>query len=557
MNAGINNTDQVVLDDGTQNAVDSVVVFSDQAYVTRKASTHVKPGINRIFVELKAFQIDQDSVQARVFGEGSILSVLAKTIPVKEAPQLEVRELDERRREVKRRLRGLTRERDSMDKRKTFLDSVVEFGGVEIPKELKTGFPEPKNLEEMLGFLTSGYQELAKSDDALQQEAEEIGRELKLIERKLKDSASPESSARKAVEILFESDAEQNLTLEVSHVARWARWEPVYKVDIAQSLDGVTMTMFARISQRTGENWAGVGLSVTNAVPLKSGMLPDLQSWQLSLPVAQFATDLIGSAAGSVAGEFLEAEEELDGAGNFEELVELDELEDLSLGEAGHDEANFQTADVNVSPVAFEYRLAQPVELGSSNDETLLPLFVKNLDGEFFHYAIPRQDPLTYLVCKTTGDSELLAGQLNLHFGGRFIGASRLDDKKAGEAILLNLGADRGVQVKREQVTDKKAETFFGMVDRNSVARELEHRIVVENLKDDEVKVQVIDPVPVSTTDRIQVKGVEFKPAPCEMDAKEREGVMSWDLDVPAQQTREIRIEFFVKHPKDIRPVGL
>ena len=160
-------------------------------------------------------------------------------------------------------------------------------------------------------------------------------------------------------------------------------------------------------------------------------------------------------------------------------------------------------------------------------------------------------------MCSTGADSALLAGRLNIHFGGRFIGSTVLAEKRAGEDLLINLGADRAVKAHREKITDKLTETFFGMVDRSSVARELEFRMVVENLKDQSIRMRIADSVPVSKTDRIQVKGLEMSPEPDVKDWKQREGVTLWDFEVDAGSTREISVKFFVKHPRDTLPDGL
>lgn len=83
---------------------------------------------------------------------------------------------------------------------------------------------------------------------------------------------------------------------------------------------------------------------------------------------------------------------------------------------------------------------------------------------------------MPYLVCGTATESTLLSGRLNIHFGGRFVGGSPLTEKRAGEDLMANLGVERNVKVLREKITDKRTETFFGVVDRQSVARELEYR---------------------------------------------------------------------------------
>ena len=53
-----------------QSSIGEVVVFFGQAYVKRLATVKVKTGLNRLLLEVKAYQMDPDSVGATVFGKG-------------------------------------------------------------------------------------------------------------------------------------------------------------------------------------------------------------------------------------------------------------------------------------------------------------------------------------------------------------------------------------------------------------------------------------------------------------------------------------------------------
>ncbi|MHC4208046.1 MAG: mucoidy inhibitor MuiA family protein, partial [Planctomycetota bacterium] len=420
------------------------------------------------------------------------------------------------------------------EKQQRFLDSVIGFAETDMPRKIKTQFPTTENLQTMLEFLGNSLQNLTDKSVELKKQIEDLDREIAIVERQIKNLNKPKMAAQKVVEVLFESPEAQDLNIDVFYVAERALWEPVYKVDISLDLSRINLTMFARIQQKTGEHWENVKLSVSNAMPLKGAALPDIESWYLNLPCSNMAW------AGAAAD--LGTAEALDGA-----------LES-SLAEVVEEEVQ---AVQNELPLAFEYDLPQSINMDSGTTETLLPLSTREMKGDFFIYAIPKKDPLSYLVCRSTADGALLAGKLNVHFGGRFVGGTLLEEKTAGEDFLINLGVERGVKIRREKITDKLTETFFGKVDRSSVAREMEYRIVMENLKDEAVQVRMMDSIPVSKTDRIQIKDVEAVPKPSVNDYQEQEGVMRWDIDLKPRAVEDIRIKFFVKHPKNNPPWGL
>ena len=534
--------DEMIIEDGVNNCIREVTVFTDQAYVKRQARTRTHPGLNRLLIEIHGFAIDADSVQASVRGHGDILSVQYKEIPVKDAPQTEVRVLEEEKRELTRKRQALQGQRDVLGNQKAFLDSVAGFGQAEIPKEIKTQFPTVEQLGNLLQFLDENYRGLSEKSGALTIHDEELARSLNVLEQKLKQLRRPKRSMRKAIEVLFDTNQEHECAIEAAYITQPAAWTPVYKIDVPLDLSNVGLTLFARIEQHTGERWRDVKLSVSTAVPLRGARLPEPGSWRLDVE----RHDVMRSAAALAAGAPIAA-----GA------AEPDIIETVLEAESAP-EAAFAQAEQRELPNAFEYELPQPVDVDSGDGETLLPLYRKNLEGEFFVYLAPRLDPLAYLVCCAAADSALLAGRLNVFFGGRFVASTRLTEKKAGDELLFNFGAERGIRCQREKLIDKTAESLLGgMVDRLSTVRHLRYRILVENLKQESARIRLLDAFPVSRTDRIQVKDVKIRPEPAEKDYRQREGVMRWEFELAPEEAREITLEFFVKHPKNHRPLGL
>ena len=226
---------------------------------------------------------------------------------------------------------------------------------------------------------------------------------------------------------------------------------------------------------------------LANAVPLAGDALPDLFSWRIGLPDPVRAPRPLGAAYAVASAPAGVGDEAGDLSVMETTLEDVDFMSEVP-------EAAFREAEQRDLPHAFEYTFAQPVELVWGDGETLLPLFTRDLDGEFYHYTVPRSEPRTYLVCRAEPDGALLAGRLNVHFDGRFVGSSGLKERRAGEDLLLNLGVDRGVSVTRENITDRRTETFFGVMDRSSVGRELEYRIRIENTKKEAVSVRSIRP---------------------------------------------------------------
>ncbi len=509
-----------------------VTVFQSQAIVHREAQVKVNSGANDILLELDAFVVDKDSLSARVFGEGEIQGVQYREIFLKELPQEKVKALEQRLKQLKDAKRVLLDEKEVLGKKEAFLNSIINFSQTEVPREIKTSFPKMEDFDTALAFLAKNFQAILLKKQDLDSKVEETDREIKVVEKELATLKVPQAQTKKVIEVLFNSRQEQVVRIEASYLVSYASWQPAYKADVPLSLDGVDLTLFSVVKQKTGETWKQVSFSVSNVIPLRGAGLPMPVSWILDFERPRAAGRMLEMKAKQAPGAPSVAMEE------------------------PKKEADFAQAERIALPLSFEYQIPRPIDIESQDKETTLPIFSKKLKGDFLYYALPKTSPLTFLICKASADKELLAGALNVYFGGRYVGKTFLSEKRAGEEFDLNLGADREVKVSREKMRDKMKETFWGM-ERKNVVRDLAFKITMENLKDKPIKLRVLDSIPVSKTDKIEVKDVKITPNPTEKNYQDKEGVLLWELEMKPGERKEIRIEFTVTYPKDQPISGL
>lgn len=515
--------------------ITTVTVFSNQALIERQASVAVKKGFAEIRVPVETFAVDPDSVTARIFGKGEVLSVQFKEIPVAEQPQEKIRTLEATLTRLTSSRRELQDSKLVLKKQEAFLDAFIDFSQSQIPRDLATRLPKPDDLNQTLSFLRTGYRNVFEQLQALDSKRTQLDKEIQVVERELAALRGPDRRSLRVIELLFLSAADQNIRIEAHYITRSARWQPLYKVSVPATLAGVDLTMFSNITQKSGEDWKQVQLAVSNVVPLRGVRLPSLTSWLLDLPRPVAAQPRRSKVA---MRETAPAADEIAVAGEA----------------ARPEEAEFVQAERTKLPLSFEYKMPRKIDIESRDKETLLPLLSKKMSGNFYHYCVPRRSPLTFLVADVKADKELLSGMLNVYFESQYVGKTFLQEKKPGEEFTLNLGADREVSVKREKTHDKVKETFLGKFERDNVVRELSYKITAENRKDSKVSLTILDSIPVSKTDRIEVTDVRITPEPDQKNHLDRQGVMRWDLQLKPEQKNEIVIEFTVTYPKEFPP---
>jgi uncharacterized protein (TIGR02231 family) len=517
---------------------EKITLFTNQALIEKELNTSVDKGVNKIDIEIEAFSIDRDSISAKVFGAGQIYSVQLKTIYLKEEPQENIQKLQNNLENLENEKKILTDQIGVTKKKEKFLNSLIDFSQTEIPKELKTNFPSPEDLRQTLDFLDNSLHAINQKENNISNQIKELNKKIILIKQKLNSLRNYRQKSKNVIEVVFDSEKKQNIKIIANYICLGAGWSPLYKVNVPLELDDVNLTMFSKITQKTGEDWQNVNLTLSNVIPLKGINLPNPKSWILMLQKQRQPNRLRHFSQKSVMQDRVRAGE-------------------ASLPEEKKELAKFAEARTKKLPLSFEYQLPQKLTIESKEKETLLPVFSKTLDGEFYYWAAPRINQLCYLVSEIKPDSQLLAGNLNVYFAGRFIGKTYLSQKKAGEKLLLNLGATRDIKIKREKITDKKDETFFGKIKRNTIVRKLSFKITIENLKDKIIKIKILDSIPVSNTDKIAVKDVGITPEPIEKNYQDKEGLHLWELSLKPKEKKEIKINFTVTYPDDEPLIGL
>ena len=531
--------------------VDSVVLFSGQAQVTRRASFKALKGLNTIQIGIVEFQVDPDSVRARIMGQGEIYSVQYKSIYLKDEPQADLDAAQKHLYELKMQKRKLTDAKTVLSKREEFVSSIIKFSAVELPKKIQTDLLSLDKLNQTAQFIAGELAALAEAKIKCDIELDELAEKIQQAENELAAMSRPHQKVQRIIEILFDSEKEQKIEISASYVAFNASWSPLYKVDVTDDLSSASLTMFARIRQQTGQDWDNVSISVSNAVPLRGAELPSAYPWELDIarprPEKKSKMYFNARAAGSM---------QTDAFSQVAAPVALEELPAYDR-EIRPEPASLSVAVKTELPLSFEYDLPQKLAVESKADDTILPLMVKPVNGDFYAYSVPARDSQTYSVCAAQADKELLPGPLNVYVGSRFLGKTYMSEKKPGEKMYVNLGVDRGVRIKKEKIKDQRDETFFGKIDKSTITRKFEYLISIDNLKEEQTEVHILDFIPVSQTDRITVKDVAYSIEPTDRDYQNKSGFNRWILKVEPKQKSQIQINFTVTYPKDAEIQGL
>jgi uncharacterized protein (TIGR02231 family) len=165
-------------------------------------------------------------------------------------------------------------------------------------------------------------------------------------------------------------------------------------------------------------------------------------------------------------------------------------------------------------------------------------------------HAVPALAETAFLQAsfKHDEDAPLLPGRVSIYRDGVFVGKSPLALAAKDETVRLGFGVDEKVKVARSVV--RRSEGTAGLIG-SSKTDEREFKTTIRNGHDFPVKVAIEDQLPVSETEDIQVEMLPISTQPTARDLRDRRGVLEWAFDAKPGETREIKLAWRVRWPKD------
>ena len=329
-----------------------------------------------------------------------------------------------------------------------------------------------------------------------------------------------------------------NTEFTITYFTNLASWAPCYDINIASMDKPVVMKAKARVAQVTGLDWNNVKLTLSNATPNRTKEAPVFKSWYLNFytprPNAKLSTPTMSRS------NYI----------SYEGVASTDGYVSSVRGERSTAPLLMDDyVEVDMQEVHVNYNIAVPYDIPGNGKEQLIDLKSYNIKAEYKYYAVPKLSDETYLVA-TLSDYEqynLLPGYATVTFDNTFVGKTMLRPNATEKNISLTLTTDPRISVKREKRGDYCSTKHAGST--TTVTQSF--IITVKNNQTKTAKLTLKDQYPISSNKDIEVKVEEVKPAATYN--KTETGVLTWDMELQAGETRSFVVTYSVKYPKDRR----
>ena len=520
--------------------IKAVTVFYDRAMVKRTASHEFTPGVYTVEVSHLPGGLLDESI--RVSGEGTakakILGVEIKPVYLEQAAKQNFREAGDKLYRLKLQIQALNEKAGVLNQQKEFVNSIGQKTAESINKDLPVARPSVAEWSQMVKFIGSSLDSLNQAIRQINEDKNDLEAKCNVARDELQILQSHNSHQEKSALISVAIENSGSLNLEVRYIIMGATWTPLYDVRVNSDTKEAEVTYFGNITQTTGEDWESVKLTLSTAKTSVQGQLPELTPLQLDLPIP-----MRGSRANAIVpnlGSFSRAPSS---------ALEAQGAQQMYAAQA-------ETSLVANIGISTTFELIQKESIASGNKAEKVTINVLNLKGDLDHITIPKLSETVYLKAKikNTSESPLLAGKANIFYDGDFVSSTAIPTSVSNESFELFLGVDQGMKIKRELVEKFADEGGLGS-SKDKVT--YEYKISINNYRKTEEKITVIDQIPVSQNDEIEVNLKSVMPPVNKIAGDDDKGYLRWTFSLKPSEQKDMQFKYEIKYPKGARIDGL
>lgn len=521
--------------------LDAVTVYRSGARVTRLVRADLPAGDVRLLVEGLPAGIADDSVrvEGQGSGRGKIWGVSVEAVTREQAVDAAAREAEEKLERLQLEDRALEDQAKVADARRKFVESLRSTYSEERAKNLALRGVTAKEWADLTGFVEGQLASTAAELRKVEAARRELGRRINAARAELEKLRAKRSETTKTVAVELGVEKAGAFELAVSYLAPAAGWRPVWDARLDPDRESMDLSLRAEITQSTGEDWRDVKFAVSTAQPGRGLYVPRLEPRYLTgapppQPIYRASKATRGLAAPAPA------------------MAEA--AMPMELREEAYDlEAPAAVAEEGLLAATFTTQRRETVDGSGKARSVALSRFP--LKARVARVTAPRVEAAVFLTAKAVNETglPLLAGEAGVYVGDEFVGRAPLPATPPGGELELAFGADERVEVER-RVLERRHETA-GVVSKDEVFR-YRVRVTLKSRYPTPVSVRLLDLVPVSREEKIQVKLLDGTTAATREDP-ERPGVREWELTLAAREEKAVELRYEVRYPRGFPIQGL
>jgi uncharacterized protein (TIGR02231 family) len=459
--------------------VESVTIYHSGALVTRTSSIILKPGMNELVFKNVSSKIILNSLKVN----NKEVTILNKS---------NIRKL------TKEELNQLWDKKDALKK----LMSLIEAKFTEV------GFvSKVEDLEKMTVFYSEKIQQIKKDLRDVEKKLEEA--------EKLKDIVLKNEHAA-ILKLIVSVDGRLGEPLKIQYVCGGIGWSPAYEIVVKNSADKqINIKYLAKVMSKTGEDWDDVIVNLSSSFPLES---------PTNLPKPSKPWVLEGNGYNAFTANNTIKQQD-------DKKQQIDRLDGIDYQE------------ISIPSFLKNRLLNQTYSIKSNSTVFTFPIHTVSLPTHYYYYGFPSLDPEVYLVAQVTGWDTLgfVDGIANITYGGNDVGKSVIKFSESKDTLLLPIGKDNSVFLKRTEMADKK---YFQL---STIGKKREttlaYKYELKNNNPFPIQFELSEQVPISQTKSAEVDIEKTSNG----NLNGETGEISWFLDLKPGQNEGLQLIYSIE----------
>lgn len=512
--------------------ITEVTVFRNYAKETRLANVSVPDGNSEIIISNVSTFMDENTLQVATKGNIKILSVSSRinylTDKLKSAQVIKLNDSIEI---LNDEVGWLNQQSTAYNNELALLD-----GNTKLAND-KTAFTadQVKALAELYRVRSI---ELRKFIFDLAKKQKTCNEKITRIKSQIAELNGNQNTAIKEIVLKVNAKNAGAVSFKCSYIVTNAYWTPIYDIRAKNINSPLQLDCRAKVVQNTGYDWKDVKLTLSTANPSANHDRPILYP----IYVDFFQPDYYQ----------YKMKKEYASGQMMEKMNMAMAPASVTISDDKSDEVfvdGLKASDNNVTiqegEMAVEYNIETLQDVESDNKEHIVGIQEIELPAVYSYHTVPKLDMTAYLLARVTDWAKynLLAGEANIFFDDNYVGKSYLNPNVSADTLLISLGRDEKINVKRIKLNDYSAKKLLGGNIRETKAFET----TIKNNKNTAIEIEVLDQYPISKNSQIEVSLEDSNGA----TVTEEYGKLVWKIKLQPNESRKIKLVYTIKYPKD------
>ncbi len=521
----------------------AVTIYTEQARIKRRGVIALDGQEKELLILGLPAILNPESL--RVSGAGTqpvrVLEISTKIVSQVESVDQRLAELTQQIRELEAQERDIQNILASVQLQRNFVHSLSEKSVERFSKSLASQQVGINEARDLLNFLGQQYNDYSSIITQNEQQRNYINQQLQILRQQLQQLQIPRVQENLSLIVTIAPTAACNFEIEVSYVVNQASWRPLYDLQISDNGERVNINYLAEVQQRTGEDWIDAFLTLSTAKPELGTLPPKLNPWYVDVQRPIYRAEMppmpLSSAPMDMPMRRMRRSANL--PEDYEETDAMFAVETVA-------------AEVLTQGGVVTFQLKETSNIPSDGTLHKVTIFSDDYPCRKEYIAIPRLVSFAYLQATVTNPqtgATLLPGKANIFRDNTFVGTTQLENIAPGQEFKLSLGIDESFKIERDLVERQVDKKLIGNHRRTTYA----YRLVITNLRDEQVTIKLSEQVPLSRNEQIKVRLTRCNP---QIEA-DKMGILEWSLILPPQSKQEIYYQFIVEHSPDFTVVGL